>query len=95
VLWHNPFEGLTLTDWAAQKKLWTRRPEAKVRLQRIGKEGRSLVLEGRHLMVLEASGAPAADDWFQTDPHDLALSEDGSLLALVRQFQGGLVRLPS
>jgi hypothetical protein len=94
VLWNNPFEGLTLTELAGEKKkLWTRRPQAQVRLKHLDAQGRSLVLEGRHLLLLGRDGSVLSEDWFATDPHDLALSEDGSLLAVVRQLHGALIQV--
>jgi hypothetical protein len=93
MLWHNAFEGLTLTELDGRKKLWSRKPEAKVRLKQVDPKGRSLILEGRHLLLFGRDGKMVSDDWFQTDPHDLSLSESGTLLACVRQLQGALIKV--
>lgn len=93
MLWHNPFEGLTLTQLEGRKKLWSRKAEAKVRIKQLNGDGTSLLLEGRHLLLIGRDGQVVSDDWFHTDPHDLALAEAGSLLAVVRQLNGALIRI--
>ena len=93
LLWQSAYEGVQLSEVATKRQLWARKSADTVRLRAVDSQGRVLLLEGRHLLVLDSAARVLWEDWFQIDPEQFSLGPAGRLCVVLGD-KAGLIQVP-
>ncbi len=93
MLWENPLEGLTLTEWKEKSKRWTLKTSGPIRWKCVGESGASLCLEGQCLVWRDVDGKVVTEAFFVNNPDHWCVAGNGERWVVRRGDKLGFVRL--
>ena len=91
VLWHNPYDGQTLSASDGSGNRFVRPGTEAIRHRGVDGQGDCFVIEGRRLLHLGADGGLKGEAQFANDPFRFASSQDGMALLALNKNQAAFV----
>jgi hypothetical protein len=93
VLWESKIDGLVLADTSNREKLWSMKPQARIRHKQLASDGTSLLLEGNRFKKIGRDGSELWQALFKADPYRITPASGSAKFAMVYMNRCGFLSL--